>query len=83
MIHAEHANDDPTAPDVGCGAEGVKRLIGTYRRASPDIRFREEEIFADGEGRVAHRWVFTGTHEAEIMGFGPTGKRVEVSRGRR
>ena len=28
------------------------------------------------DGRVAHRWTFTGTHEGEIMGVEPTGKKV-------
>ncbi len=49
-----------------------------YRCAFPDIRFHTGEMFA-ADGRVAHRWTFTGTREREIMGVEPTGKRVEVS----
>jgi hypothetical protein len=28
---------------------------------------------------VAHRWTFTGTHQGEMMGVEPTGRRVEVA----
>ncbi len=35
-------------------------------------------MFASGDGRVAHRWIMTGTHEGEMMGVEPTGRRVEV-----
>lgn len=73
LIDPDHVNHDPTAP------EGVKELISMYREAFPDIRFHTGEMFADGEGRVAHRWTFTGTHQGEMMGVEPTGKKVEVS----
>jgi predicted ester cyclase len=49
-----------------------------YRSAFPDIRFETGEMISDG-ATVAHRWTFTGTHEGEMMGIEPTGKRVEVS----
>ena len=78
LIAPDHTNHDPTAPDVPPGPEGVKQLIGMYRSAFPDIRFHTGEMFAV-EGRVAHRWTFTGTHEGEIMGVQPTGRTVEVS----
>jgi predicted ester cyclase len=79
LIDSDHVNHDPTAPEVVRGPEGVKELISMYRAAFPDIRFHTGEIFADGEGRVAHRWTFTGTHEGEMMGVEPTGEKVEVS----
>jgi steroid delta-isomerase-like uncharacterized protein len=78
LIAPDHVNHDPTAPDVPPGPEGVKQLIGMYRSAFPDIHFHTGEMFAV-EGRVAHRWTFTGTHEGEMMGVEPTGKQVEVS----
>jgi steroid delta-isomerase-like uncharacterized protein len=78
LISPEHVNHDPTAPDVPAGPEGIKQLIGMYRSAFPDIHFHTGEMFA-ADGRVAHRWTFTGTHEGEMMGVEPTGKRVKVS----
>ena len=78
LISANHANHDPTAPDVPPGPEGIRQLIGMYRAAFPDIHFHTGEMFAV-EDRVAHRWTFTGTHRGEILGVEPTGRKVEVS----
>jgi len=78
LISPDHVNHDPTAPEVPPGPEGIKQLIGMYRSAFPDIRFETGEMISDG-ATVAHRWTFTGTHEGEMMGIEPTGKRVEVS----
>ena len=78
LISPDHVNHDPTAPEVPPGPEGIKQLIGMYRSAFPDIRFETGEMISDG-ATVAHRWTFTGTHEGEMMGVEPTGKRVEVS----
>jgi hypothetical protein len=50
LIHPEHENHDPTAPDVPKGPEGVRRLVELYRSAFPDIRFEREEIVVAGEG---------------------------------
>ena len=60
------------------GLEGVKRLIGMYRSAFPDIRFETGEMIGEGD-TVAHRWTFTGTHRGALMGVEPTGRRVEVA----
>ncbi len=78
LISPDHQNHDPTAPEVGEGPEGVKELIGAYRSAFPDLHFETGEMFSSGDGRVAHRWTMTGTHEGEMMGVQPTGKKVEV-----
>ena len=78
LISHDHVNHDPTAPEVPPGPAGIKQLIGMYCSAFPDIRFETGEMISDG-ATVAHRWTFTGTHEGEMMGVEPTGKRVEVS----
>jgi steroid delta-isomerase-like uncharacterized protein len=78
LISPGHVNHDPTALEVPPGPEGIKQLIGMYRSAFPDIHFSTGEMFAV-DGRVTHRWTFTGTHEGEMMGVEPTGKGVEVS----
>lgn len=77
FIAPDHANHDPTAPEVPPGPDGVRILAQHYREAFPDIEFSFEEMFAS-ENRVAHRWTFTGTHEGELMGIEATGRRVEV-----
>jgi steroid delta-isomerase-like uncharacterized protein len=77
FIAPDHANHDPTAPEVPPGPHGVRMLAEHFREAFPDIEYTFEEIFSSGD-RVAHRWTFTGTHEGELMGIEPTGRRVEV-----
>ena len=57
------------------GPEGVKKLIGMYRSAFPDIHFATGEMICEGD-TVAHRWTFAGTHRGALMGVGPTGREV-------
>lgn len=78
FVAPDHANHDPTAPPVPAGPQGVRQLAQNYREAFPDLSFEIEEIFSNGD-RVAHRWTLRSTHEGEIMGIGPTGRRVEVA----
>jgi hypothetical protein len=54
LIAPDHATHGSMAPDVPPGPESIKRLIGMYRSASPDIRFHTGEVFT-ADGRVAHR----------------------------
>ena len=77
FTHPQHANHDPTAPEVPTGPEGVRRLVELYRSAFPDIHFEHEDVVDLGD-KVAHRWTFTGTHRGEIMGVEPTGRKVTV-----
>jgi steroid delta-isomerase-like uncharacterized protein len=77
FIAPDHINHDPTAPEVPPGPNGVRTLAQYCRGAFPDIEYSIEEIFSS-EDRVAHRWRFTGTHEGDLMGIEPTGRRVEV-----
>jgi predicted ester cyclase len=51
--------------------EGVKRTIGGYREAFPDLTFTIEEIFA-ADDKVVTRWRAEGTFENEFMGQQPT-----------
>ncbi len=68
---------DPNIPEEPPGPEGLKQFVTMYRNAFPDLNFTIEEQIADGE-KVATRWVADGTHQGELMGLAPTGKRVTV-----
>lgn len=57
--------------------DGFKKLVGFFRDAFPDIRFRLEDVLVSGTC-VTVRWVATGTHRAPLMDIPPTGRRVEV-----
>ena len=68
---------DPNIPEEPRGPEGLKQFVSMYRNAFPDLNFTIEEQIAEGE-KVATRWVAYGTHQGELMGLAPTGKRVTV-----
>jgi|SRR5215213_10807529 len=67
-----------TSPGHPTDKNGVKWIISTMRKASPDIHFIIEHMIAEGD-KVATRWVAQGTHTGELMGMPPTGKKVTVT----
>jgi steroid delta-isomerase-like uncharacterized protein len=46
-----------------------------FLSAFPDLRMTVEALVAEGD-QVAVRWVFTGTHDGDGLGFSPTGRKV-------
>ena len=68
-------NNPPGFPP---GVEGVKRFFSMFRDAFPDVEVEIDEIVVEGD-RVAVATTFTGTHQGELMGVGPTGRRVSVT----
>jgi steroid delta-isomerase-like uncharacterized protein len=68
-------NNPPGFPP---GVEGVKQFFSMFRDAFPDVTVVIDELVADGD-RVAVATTFTGTHQGELMGMAPTGKRVSVT----
>jgi steroid delta-isomerase-like uncharacterized protein len=57
--------------------DGLKGFAGAFRESFPDWHSTFEELVAEGD-RVAERWTGRGTHQGELQGIPPTGKRVEV-----
>lgn len=51
--------------------------FGAFLSAFPDIAHTIEEMIAEGD-RVGCRLVVTGTHQADLMGIPPTGRRIEI-----
>jgi steroid delta-isomerase-like uncharacterized protein len=68
-------NNPPGFPP---GREGVKQFFATFRDAFPDVTVAIDELVAEGD-RVAVATTFTGTHQGELMGMAPTGRRVSVT----
>jgi steroid delta-isomerase-like uncharacterized protein len=68
-------NNPPGFPP---GVEGVKRFFSMFRDAFPDVTVEIDEIVAEGD-RVAVATTFSGTHQGELMGMAPTGRRVAVT----
>ena len=60
------------------GREGLKQLAAAFFAAFPDGELTLDEIVEDGD-RVAVVWTYAGTHEGDLFGIPPTGKRFRAS----
>lgn len=60
------------------GREALKQDLGRYFSAFPDLRVDVEDVFAEGD-RVASRVAGQGTHNGELMGIPPTGRKAAAS----
>jgi predicted ester cyclase len=66
-------------PDVEVeGLDALKGFIAGYRGAFPDVRSVVEDQIAEGD-KVVTRWTSRGTHNGDLNGFAPTGKRMELT----
>jgi predicted ester cyclase len=54
------------------GPEDVKRFVGEFRSAFPDLRLIIEEQLAEGD-KVVSRGTIRGTHHREFRDIAPTG----------
>ena len=71
---AEHQDFGPHhAP----GAEGVRAVISSLRRAFSDFHLQIEDIAVSGD-TVWARMTATGTHDGPFMGHPPTGRRMRA-----
>jgi steroid delta-isomerase-like uncharacterized protein len=65
----------PLMPAPTEGIAAFKEVLKMVHRAFPDLEIEIDEPIAEGD-RVAARWTMRGTHEGDMMGLPPTGKRV-------
>ena len=70
----EHQN---FGPDHAPGAEGVKAVIASLRRAFSDFHLAIEDLVVDGDA-VWLRMVGTGTHDGPFMGHSATGRPMRT-----
>lgn len=71
---AEHQD---FGPGHAAGAEGVRAVISSLRRAFPDFHLAIEDLVVSGDCAWA-RMTATGTHEGPFMGHPPTGRRMRI-----
>jgi steroid delta-isomerase-like uncharacterized protein len=64
-------------PGHAAGAEGVRAVIASLRRAFPDFRLEIQDLTVAGDTAWA-RLVATGTHAGPFMGHAPTGRPIRV-----
>ena len=57
------------------GPEGFKEFLTQFHTAFPDIEVAFEDVIAEDD-KVVIRWTLRGTHERELLGIQPTGKKV-------
>jgi predicted ester cyclase len=60
------------------GAAGLKEMVQGYRDALSGLEVAINQQFTDGD-YVATRYTITGSHDGELMGAPPTGKRVSFT----
>lgn len=53
-------------------------MIIAYRNGFPDYHCSIDDQIAESD-QVVTRWTFSGTHDGQLMGIPPTGKRLTVT----
>jgi predicted ester cyclase len=76
-IFDRYISHQPDGSVLERGPEDVKRFVGEFRSAFPDLRLIIEEQIAEGD-KVVSRGTIRGTHEGEFRGMAPTGKEMEI-----
>lgn len=71
---AEHQN---FGPHHAAGAEGVKAVIASLRRAFPDFHLAIDDLAVSGD-TVWLRMTGTGTNDGSFMGHPPTGRPMRT-----
>jgi steroid delta-isomerase-like uncharacterized protein len=78
LCSPEVVTHDPAEPEEVRGIEAHKARVRAYRTAMSDLRVVFEDVFASGD-RVASRWTARGTHDGDLQGIAPTGRRIEIT----
>jgi steroid delta-isomerase-like uncharacterized protein len=77
LLAPDYVNHSPGMPGQPEGPEGVKAVVSMFRAGMPDLRVVIEDVIAEGD-KVVMRYKIEGTHEGELFGVPPTGRRVSI-----
>ena len=77
LLAPDYVNHSPGIPDQPEGSEGVRAVVEMFRSGMPDLRVVIEDMIAEGD-KVATRYTLEGTHEGELFGVPPTGRRLSI-----
>ena len=69
---------DPGLPFEVGGPAGVKQLADALLPGIPDMELPIEDMIAEGE-KVLARLRVRGTHNGELMGMPPTGRKIDIA----
>jgi steroid delta-isomerase-like uncharacterized protein len=78
LIDPNFVDHDSAMPEEVSGIEGFREFVATYRSGFSDAHVEVEDQVAEGD-KVVTRWTATGTHDGDLWGIAPTGKRVEFT----
>jgi predicted ester cyclase len=77
VISPDHVEHQYFGADHAPGAEGVKAVISSLRRAFSDFHLAIDDLVVDGD-KVWLRMTGTGTNDGSFMGHPPTGRRMHT-----
>ncbi len=77
LLAPDYVNHSPATPEQPTGPEGLKGAVSMFRSAIPDLKMVVEDMIAEGD-KVVLRYTLEGTHEGELFGIPPTGKRLSI-----
>ncbi len=77
-IFDRYVSHQPDGSTLERGPEDVKRFVGEFRTAFPDLRISIDDQIAGGD-KVVTRVTLRGTHQGMFRGTAPTGKEVEIN----
>ncbi|HSD81436.1 MAG TPA: ester cyclase [Solirubrobacteraceae bacterium] len=77
LIAPELVEHQSFGPDHAAGAEGVKAVIASLRRAFPDFHLAIDDLAVAGD-TVWLRMTGTGTNDGSFMGHPPTGRAMRT-----
>jgi steroid delta-isomerase-like uncharacterized protein len=76
-IFDRYISHQPDGSTLKRGPEDVKRFVGEFHAAFPDLHLSIEDQIAEGD-KVVTRVTVRGTHQGEFRGMAPTGKAIEL-----
>src|SRR5215213_1466613 len=76
-IFDRYISHQPDGSVLERSPEDVKRFVGEFRSAFPDLRLSIDDQIAEGD-KVMIRETARGTHQGELRGLAPTGKEMEI-----
>ena len=70
--------NSPYTPQPTQDRESFLQMLTAVHAAFPDFNLVDHDLIAEGD-QVASRWTVYGTHEGELAGMPPSGKRVAIT----
>ncbi|HTJ75119.1 MAG TPA: ester cyclase [Acidimicrobiales bacterium] len=76
LFAADYVGHDAPRPDPVQGPEGMKDFLRMYHHAFSDAHITLDDVIVKDD-KVVTRWTGRGTHDGDLMGIPPTGKKIE------